>query len=330
MAHERIVGISVVPPRTDPDPAAPRGHSVTTLAAIEEMERIGVQAVWLTTDFSGLDPLVIFAAAAARTERVKMGTCIVPTWPRHPIATVQQSRVIAQLAPGRFRLGVGPSHKPPMEEMFGYEFRRPLTNLREYLLIAKNLLQLGEVDFDGYHYHAHARIPGPEPGVPVMAAALREKSFELCGELADGAISWNCPAAYIRDVALPAMEAGAKKANRPVPPMVAHAPVCVHDDADEIRKAAREQLPIFSGHPMANYARMIEAAGYPEVPSDAWSEGLFEDLVLHGNEEQVADQAERLFDLGVSEILAVPLAAGDDPAGSRARTVQFLADLAKR
>jgi hypothetical protein len=45
------------------------------------------------------------------------------------------------------------------------------------------------VDFDGDYYHAHDSIPQPVD-VPVMASALQKGSFELCGEVADGAISW--------------------------------------------------------------------------------------------------------------------------------------------
>jgi alkanesulfonate monooxygenase SsuD/methylene tetrahydromethanopterin reductase-like flavin-dependent oxidoreductase (luciferase family) len=49
---------------------------------------------------------------------------------------VQQTQVVAQLAPGRFRLGVGPSHRPMMESM-GMNFTSPLGHLREYVHILK-------------------------------------------------------------------------------------------------------------------------------------------------------------------------------------------------
>jgi alkanesulfonate monooxygenase SsuD/methylene tetrahydromethanopterin reductase-like flavin-dependent oxidoreductase (luciferase family) len=119
----------------------------------------------------------------------------------------QQVQVIAQLAPGRFRLGVGPSHRTTMQRMFGHEFRSPLGHLREYVQILKSLFQQGSVDFDGKYYQAHASIAAPVD-VPVMASALRSGSFEFCGAEADGAISWLCPGAYLREVALPAMKKG--------------------------------------------------------------------------------------------------------------------------
>ena len=137
---------------------------------------------------------------------------------------VQQAQVVAQLAPGRFRLGIGPSHRPTIEAM-GIPFSSPLGHLRGYLRILKALLQQGRVDMDGTYYKAHETIPEPLD-LRIMASALQRGSFELCGEEADGAISWICPGVYLRDVALPAMQLGAQRAGHPVPPLIAHTPVC--------------------------------------------------------------------------------------------------------
>ena len=51
-------------------------------------------------------------------------------------------------------------------------------------------------------------------------------------------ITWNCPAAYWQKVALPNVAAGAKEAGRAAPPLIAHTPVIVHDNASEARDAA--------------------------------------------------------------------------------------------
>src|SRR5207253_957553 len=177
------------------------------LAAIERAEQLGLHAAWMTTGGARLDSITIFAAAALRTQHIKLGTSIVPTFPRHPLVMVQQAQVVAQLAPGRFRLGVGPSHRPTIEAM-GLPFTSPLGHLRKYLRILKALLQQGRADMDGTYYKAHETISEPLD-LPVMASALQRGSFELCGEDADGAISWICPGTYLRDVALPAMRAGA-------------------------------------------------------------------------------------------------------------------------
>src|SRR6266516_3114051 len=90
-------------------------NAAALLGQIERAEQAGIQAVW-------------------RTNQIMFGTSIVPTFPRHPLVMVQQVQVVAQLAPGRFRLGVGPSHRPSMEAM-GIQFSSPLGHLREYLRI---------------------------------------------------------------------------------------------------------------------------------------------------------------------------------------------------
>ena len=132
------------------------GDSRAIMDGIKELENAGIPAVWLTTGAPGPDALTIFSAAAAITDTIKMGTAITPTWGQHPVYSVQQIQVIANLAPGRLRFGVGPSGKGGMIKTYGADFRQPVTNMREYIQVAKSLLQNGEVDFEGSHYQARA------------------------------------------------------------------------------------------------------------------------------------------------------------------------------
>ena len=312
---QKIIGVVVSAP-----------DSAGVLAGIERAEQMGIPAAWLTTGGVGLDALTLYAAAAVRTTRIRLGTSITPTFPRHPLVVVQQVQVLAQLAPNRFRLGVGPSHRPTMTATYGIDFHAPLGHLREYVRVIKTLLHHGSVDFDGRYYRAYGQIRAPLE-VPVMASALQRKSFELCGAEADGAISWVCPGVYLRDVALPAMQTAAAQAGRPVPPLLAHAPVCVHDNADEVRTVARQQLANYVRLPF--YVRMLTAAGFPEASEGAWSDAMLEAVVLSGKESQVAERLQALFALGATEVLVSPLAAGSDREASLSRTLRLLADVAK-
>jgi len=302
-----------------------RGNKVSeALAMIEQAEQLGIHAAWMTTGGARLDSLTVFAAAAVRTQRIKLGTSIVPTFPRHPLVMVQQAQVVAQLAPGRFRLGVGPSHRPTIEAM-GIPFTSPLSHLREYLRVLKPLLQQGRVDFDGDYYKAHESIPEPLD-LPVMASALQRGSFELCGEEADGAISWICPGVYLRDVALPAMRLGAERAGRLVPPLIAHAPVCVHDNATEVRAAVREQM---QNPRLPFYRQMLRAAGFPEAADGTWSDAMIEAVVLAGDEARVAERLHTLLTYGAAEVLASPVLAGRDRTASLERTLRLLGRVAQ-
>ena len=300
-------------------------NSGAVLDGIEKAETLGIQAAWLTTGGAGPDGLTLFAAAAMRTSRIMLGTAITPTYPRHPVAMAQQVQVLCQLAPGRFRLGVGPSHRPTMQELFGVDFRDPLGHLSEYLRILKDLLNGGAVDFQGSYYGAHATIASPVD-VPVMASALQPRSFDLCGAEADGVISWVCPGAYLRDVAVPAMKAGAERAGRPVPPLIAHAPVCVHDNPEEVRAAVREQV---SNPQLPFYQRMFAAAGYPEASDGSWSDAMIEATALYGDEATVEKKIEGMFALGATEVMASPIRAGGNREASLDRTLRLLAKVSK-
>ena len=286
-------------------------------------EELGVAAAWMTSGGGGGDSLTVLAAAAARTERIKLGTSIVQTWSRHPVTVAQQSQAIAALAPGRFRLGVGPGHRQGMERTFGADFRAPLGHLSEYLKVLKGVLQDGAIDLDGRYYSAHAEA-AQAPGIPVMASALRPKSFALCGAEADGAISWVCPLPYVRDTALPALKDGAREAGRSTPPLIVHAAVCVEEDLDAVREGVRQRLGYFPRTPF--YARMFEAAGFLGSMDSGWTDNMLDTVVISGDEALVAERLEEIFAWGASEVLATIVPIDNNP-GATERTMRLFAQV---
>ena len=282
-------------------------------AAVEQIiqaEAAGVQAAWSTMNGAGgVDMMPVFAAAAAKTERIFLGNAIVHTWSRHPVAFAQETMAIQELGPGRFRLGIGPTTAFYVERFYGTEYSKPLTNLREYLYTIRQLLHEGSVKFEGVHVSSRARI-SPHAPVPVMASALRPKSYGLCGELSDGAISWMSPLKYLSEIALPALEAGAELAGREVPPLVAHVPIAVTTNREAARQMAREQLAVYAGVP--NYQGMFAAAGYDVT--EGYGDDLLDDLVVSGTEDEVVAGLQRWIDAGVGEVLAHPLLEEDRDA----------------
>ncbi len=210
------------------------------IEAAEQLESLGFKAAWLTNG-GPEDCMPLLAAIALRTERVLLGTSVVQTYPRHPVVLATEANVIDQLAPGRFRLGVGPSHDAVMAAL-GIVRGAPLSHLREFVTVLRSLIRTGSVDFQGEHFQVQTSIQRAF-SVPVMVGALQPKTFRLAGSVADGAITWLCPAAYLAKVAIPNMEAGAASAVRSRPPLVAHVAASVHDDP---RGGARR---CSAGHP---------------------------------------------------------------------------------
>ena len=296
-----------------------------TIDSIVRLEAAGIETAWMTSGAGTVDPLVVFAAAAMATERIKMGTSIVHTYPRHPLALVQEALAIDQLAPGRLRLGVGPSGPRVIEPSFGIAYDRPTTHLREYVTILRQALQTGEVDFAGELLKARVRLPGATQ-VEVLNSALRAKSFQLAGELTDGAISWMCPREYIRDVAAPALKKGAEGAGRELPALVTHVPLVVSTN----EAAVRAQVPVQFGFylKVIMYQRMFQDAGYPEAAQGTFSANLLDNLVIWGDEQTVRRRVAEMRQSGASEILVSIVNLRDDPA-STDRTIEVLGDLAR-
>jgi F420-dependent oxidoreductase-like protein len=276
----------------------------------------GVAAVWLTQAGVAPDSMGVLAAAAAITGQIRLGTSIIPTWPRPPVLIAQQTLAITSLAPGRFRLGIGPSTPAGMEPLYGVKYRQPLTNLREYLTVLKALLHEGRVDFQGKHVSARARM-SPAAEVPVMASALSPGAFRLCGELADGAISWMCPWPYLRDTALPALSEGAATAGRQPPSLVAHVPVCLSEDREEVKRAVQEQVGRYGTFPV--YQAMFESAGYKDVAS-GYPDELIDSLVAFGSATAITERLRGLLKEGAAEVLAHPILVSQGE-GSRLEAV---------
>src|SRR5262245_65286848 len=93
----------------------PRGSASDFVSRVEQAERRGIARVWTTVGGPAADPVTAYAAAAAATDRIGLGTAVAPTYPRHPITLAAEAIAIDDLGAGRLRLGVGPSHKPIIE-----------------------------------------------------------------------------------------------------------------------------------------------------------------------------------------------------------------------
>ena len=88
--------------------------------------------------------------------------------------------------------------------------------------------------------------------------------LELAGEIADGAVLWLCPPAYVRDVAIPAVERGRRRAGKPVAgfDIVAAVPLAVSEDRGAAMTAFRAELKRYVEQPF--YRAMMQAAGFGE------------------------------------------------------------------
>jgi F420-dependent oxidoreductase-like protein len=273
------------------------------LHSIKQAEQIGVPMAWVPSWPIGPDALGIVTAAAVQTRSIGLGTGITITSPRHPLTLVNEALVMAELAPHRFRLGLGASHQPAIEGFYGLDFAKPLARLREYITILRGLLWDGRVSFDGQYYCVHAELSAltPPPRFPIILAALRKNMLRLAGEISDGAmLIWATPS-YVRSIALPSMQEGAKLANRPKPPLIVSAPIVLDKDFATVRKVAQEGWAHYSSYP--TYRKMFQEGGYPLTPNGELTDELIHDLFLYGDEDTIHKRLYALHEAGADEIV---------------------------
>src|SRR5437868_4628913 len=105
--------------------------------------------LWTVQRPTSIDALAVLTVAATQTSTIRLGTSVLPTYPRHPLAAIAQVSAFNELAPGRLRLGIGPSHRPIIEDIYGIEMTAPLAHTREYLSVLRAALWEGKVSYHG-------------------------------------------------------------------------------------------------------------------------------------------------------------------------------------
>jgi F420-dependent oxidoreductase-like protein len=232
-----------------------------TVGLARVAERLGYESVWVTHGL-GRDSFLVLAAYGAATTRLGLGNGVVPIYPRHPVAMAQSALTLNEVTAGRFRLGIGVSHAASMEDMLGLRVVEPLAAMREYVAVLRGALGEGS-DFQGRHYRARwsMAMPHRPAAPPIYLAALSVKMLELAGEIADGVILWLCPPAYVRDVAVPALERGRRRAGGALSgfDVVAAVPLAITDDRDAALTAFRAELVRYASLPF--YRAMLTTAG---------------------------------------------------------------------
>ncbi len=272
-------------------------------------EELGFHTAWVGHTFEW-DALCLLALAGRSTARIELGSWVVPTFPRHPVAMAQQALTVQNASGDRLLLGIGASHAAVIQKRLGIDYTRPLRHMREYLAVLPTLLTGERADYRGEDFRIATQLDAKGAAAPpVLLAALGPRMLELAGRAADGVAIWLGAERFVGEFALPHIDLGAVAADRPRPRIVVGLPIAVtrHPTA---RDAADKFLALSSRLPA--YRRVLEREG-------AESPGA---VALVGDEEQVVRRLEALSRLGVSDFNAILFAvAGDPDAGKRTRDV---------
>ncbi len=244
-----------------------------TLQRVKRAEELGYDAVY-TTHIAGRDSVTALMAYASATERIRIGTGVVPIYSRPPATMAQQAATVDEYSSGRMVLGVGISHQVTVENWFGGHIERPVTAMREYIAILRAVFA-GQEPPQGELFKTHFRFMGlePRPDLPIYSAGLSPNMLRLAGEIADGVVLWLCNPQYIREVVVPTVKEGRERAGKPLEgfDIVAAIPAAVTPDQDGAFEVMRSDLVTYWNLPF--YRAMIERSGFGE-DIDAFDAGM--------------------------------------------------------
>jgi F420-dependent oxidoreductase-like protein len=280
----------------------------TIAEMIEEVRRaadLGLGGAWWA-ERPTADALTVATVAGLAVPELPLGTAVVTTYPRHPLALASQALTVQAATGNRLTLGIGPGHRRRVEGSLGMTFDRPALHIREYLSALMPLLRGESVEFSGEIHHVAGQVDTPGARPPsVLLAALRPVMLRVAGELADGTVTiWTGVRTVATDIA-PRITAAADAAGRPAPRIVVNLPIAVTEDFDGARNWVAEHF----GASATSYRAMVESEG--------------SDVVVVGDERQVEKELRRFADAGATEFIAVPFGSREQVS----RTLAFLGNL---
>ena len=282
---------------------------------VVDAEEDGFDSIWIAQIF-GADALTVIALAGPRTSRIEMGTGVVPTYPRHPFVLAQQALTVQAAAGGRLTLGIGLSHQPVIEGMWGLSYEKPARHMREYLSVLRPLVEEGNVAFSGdvFRVTGGLQVPGAEP-FPILVASLAPMMLRIAGELADGTVTWMTGPKTIETHIVPRISAAAEEAGRPAPRVGVALPVAVTGEASAAREQAAQTFQMYGALP--NYRRMLDIEG-AKGPAD---------VAIVGNEAEVEGLIREIAAAGATDFIAALFPTDSDPDASMERTRALLKSL---
>jgi alkanesulfonate monooxygenase SsuD/methylene tetrahydromethanopterin reductase-like flavin-dependent oxidoreductase (luciferase family) len=225
-------------------------------------EQVGYEACYVT-HIAGRESLTLITIYASATERIRLGTGVVPIYTRTPATMAQTAATIHEFSHRRLNLGLGVSHRPVVEGWHGQSIEAPAKEMREYVQIVRAIVR-GEDPPSGTKWKTGFRLAGVDvcPDLPIYMAALSPLMLRIAGEIADGVLLWLCNPDYIRTVVVPEVTQGREKAGKPLEgfDIVPAVPSAATDDRDAAYEVMRGDLiPYFS---LPFYRAMLERSGF--------------------------------------------------------------------
>jgi probable F420-dependent oxidoreductase len=239
-----------------------------------DAEAAGYDGIW--TAETNHDPFFPLLDAARETERVELGTGIAVAFSRNPMNMAMIANDLQAASKGRFILGLGSQIKPHITKRFSMPWSSPAARMREFILAMRAIWDCWnegtKLDFRG-DFYTHTLMtpffdPGPNAyGVPkVFLAGVGPKMTEVAGETCDGFLCHGFTTEqYLREVTIPALEAGLERSGRTLADFEISGPAFVATGANEEEMAksiagVKGQISFYGSTPA--YRPVLELGGW--------------------------------------------------------------------
>jgi F420-dependent oxidoreductase-like protein len=314
---------------------------------VADMEKAGLDIVWVAEAY-GFDSPSLMGYLAALTEKVQIGSAIIPIYSRTPTLIAMTAAGIDALSGGRFHLGLGASGPQVIEGFHGVPYDAPIGRTREIIEICR---QVWKREAPLVHNGPRYTIPlppeqgtglgkplkiigHPRPDIPVWVASLGEKNVAMTAEVANG---W-LPILFVADKAKKvwgsALDAGTAKRDPSLPPLQIAAggllAIGEGDSVAQLRNLARPMVALYVGGMGAKgrnfYNDLARRYGYEKAATDIQDlylagkrdeaaalvpDELLESITLCGPAGYVAERIAAMKEAGVTNLQVTPLPTGD-------------------
>ncbi len=298
----------------------PPGNLSDVPGAARQAEELGYDGI--VTVETGHDPFLPLAIAAEHTQRITLGTAVAIAFPRSPMAVAQIAWDLQALSKGRLLLGLGTQVKGHIERRYSTTWSAPGPRLREYILCLRAIWDCWQngtrPSFQGEHYTFTLMTPyfnpGPieHPHIPVYISAVNAYNCRLAGELCDGIRlhAFNTPK-YLREVILPNLEKGARKAGRSLKELdISGGSFIVtganDEEMEQAKQFTKQQIsfygstrtykPVMDQHGWGDTCLKLNALsleGRWQEMADEISDEMLEQFAVIGTYDQIAERMKR-------------------------------------
>jgi probable F420-dependent oxidoreductase len=306
---------------------------------VQHAEKLGFADAWSFETLAS-DAFTPVAAAAAATERIRLGTAIVPVFTRPAALIALSATSVQQFSGGRFVLGVGISTPTIVEQWMDVPYRLPLTRLRETVAALRAAFTGQKVTTSGKAVKINGFRLGrpPDKPPPIYVGAQGELMLQTAGEIGDGAIvNYITPETFPR--MLNEIHQGARKAGKSADALdiACRILVAVDDEQEVVRENLRRELTGYLTVPQ--YNRFFQWIGYGDEARsalEAWNAGdrrkalslvpdyMLESIFVFGTAERIVQRLRDYEQAGITATALQFTSFRPDPEEKRRRVMSTM------